>query len=148
MGSPLSAVYELKPGRYFLFGLDYGSEIVASITALAESLGVEAGIVSGIGALKDAAIGYYDQEAHEYRAVEIDRPAEISSLSANISIRDGRPFVHVHATLADSKGCVRGGHLTRGTVFAAEVSIQELLGRPPVRSLDPTTGLFLWRQTH
>lgn len=145
MGSPLSAVYELKPGRYFLFGLDHGSEIVASITALAESLGVEAGIVSGIGALKYAAIGYYDQEAHEYRSIEIDGPVEISSLSGNISTRDGKPFLHAHATLADSQGMIRGGHLSSGTVFAAEVSIQELLGRPPVRSLDPITDLFLWR---
>jgi len=102
-------------------------------------------MVSGIGALKDAAIGYYDQEAHEYRTVEIDRPIEIANLTGNVSIRDGRPFLHAHATLADSQGMVRGGHLNRGTVFAAEVSIQELLGRPPSRSLDPVTDLFLWR---
>jgi hypothetical protein len=145
VGSSLSAVYELKPGRYFLFGLDHGSEIVASITALAESLGVEAGMVSGIGALKDAAIGYYDQEAHEYRTVEIDRPIEIANLTGNVSIRDGRPFLHAHATLADSQGMVRGGHLNRGTVFAAEVYLQELLGTPPVRVHDPNTDLFLWR---
>ena len=147
MGSPLSIAHELTPGRHFLFGLGHASEIIASITALAESLGIEAGIVSGIGALKDAAIGYYDQEAHEYRTVEIDRPTEITGLCGNISIRDGTPFLHVHATLADSQGNVRGGHLSWGTVFAAEVYIRELVGRPPTRSHDPTTGLFLWRET-
>jgi hypothetical protein len=147
VGSSLSIVHELTPGRLFLVSLDHGSEIVASITALVESLGVEAGIISGIGALKDAAIGYYDQEAHEYRSMEIGGPVEISSLSGNVSIRDGKPFLHIHATLADSQGNVRGGHLSGGTVFAAEVYIRELVGRPPTRSHDPTTGLFLWRQT-
>ena len=147
MGSSLSIVHELTPGRLFLASLDHGSEIVASITALAEYLGVDAGVVTAIGALERGTIGYYDQEAHEYRGIEIDHPVEISSLSANISIRDGKPFLHVHATLADSQGNVRGGHLSSGTVFAAEVYIRELVGRPPKRSHDPTTGLFLWSET-
>lgn len=145
MGSALSIVYELTPGRHFLFSLDHGSEIVASITASAELLGVEAAVVTAIGALKDATIGYYDQEAHEYMTMEIDRPTEISSLAGNVSIRDGRPFLHAHVTLADSEGMTKGGHLTRGTVFAAEVCLRELLGEPPERRCDPTTGLFLWR---
>ncbi|MGB3943246.1 MAG: PPC domain-containing DNA-binding protein [Methanothrix sp.] len=148
MGSSLSIIYELTPGRLFLASLDHGSEIIASITALAKSLGIDAGVVTAIGALERATIGYYDQEDHVYRRIEIDHPVEISSLSANISMRDGKPFLHVHATLADSQGNVSGGHLSSGTVFAAEVYISELVGRPPTRSHDPTTGLFLWRQTH
>jgi predicted DNA-binding protein with PD1-like motif len=140
----LSLVCELRPGRLFLSSLDHDSEIVASITSLAESLGVEVGAVNAIGALKRAEIGYYDQETHEYRAIEIDRPMEISSLIGNLSLRDGKPFLHAHVTLADLEGNVKGGHLSSGTVFAAEVYIQELVGRPPVRSHDPTTDLFLW----
>lgn len=140
-------VCELGSGRLFFIGLDHDSEIVASITNLAEGLGIEAGIVSAIGALKRAEIGYYDQNSHEYRAIEVDRPMEITSLIGNISTRDGKPFLHAHATLADSEGNVRGGHLSSGTVFAAEVSLRELIGQPPVRKHDPTTDLFLWSET-
>jgi predicted DNA-binding protein with PD1-like motif len=143
----LSLVQELRSGRCFLCSLDHDAEIVASITNLAERLGVEVGVVSAVGALKRAEIGYYDQENHEYRAIEIDRPMEIASLIGNLSIRNGKPFLHAHATLADSEGNVKGGHLTSGTIFAAEVYLQELLGRPPVRSHDPTTDLFLWSET-
>ena len=142
----MSSIQELRSGRCFLSSLDHDAEIVASITNLAERLGIEAGAVAAIGALKRAEIGYYDQGAHEYRAIEIDRPVEISSLTGNISIRDGKPFLHAHATLADFEGNVKGGHLSSGTVFAAEVYIQELVGRPPVRRHDPTTDLFLWRE--
>jgi predicted DNA-binding protein with PD1-like motif len=143
----LSLVCELGSGRLFLFGLDHDSEIVVSIANLAERLGVEAGIVAAIGALKRAEIGYYDQVDHEYRAIEIDRPMEITSLIGNISTRDGKPFLHAHATLADSEGNVRGGHLSSGTVFAAEVYLRELVGQSPVRRHDPTTDLFLWSET-
>lgn len=140
-------VCELGSGRLFLFDLDHDSEIVVSIANLAEWLGVEAGIVAAIGALKRAEIGYYDQVAHEYRAIEIDHPMEITSLIGNISTRDGKPFLHAHATLADSEGNVRGGHLSSGTVFAAEVYLRELTGQSPVRRHDPTTDLFLWSET-
>jgi predicted DNA-binding protein with PD1-like motif len=143
----LSLIQELRPGRCFLCSLDHDSEIVASITNLAERLGVEVGAVAAIGALKRAEIGYYDQETHEYKAIGIDHPVEISSLIGNISIRDGKPFLHAHANLADSEGNVRGGHLSSGTVFAAEVYLQELLGRLPERRHDPTTDLFLWSET-
>ncbi len=143
----MSLVQELRSGRCFLCSLDHDAEIVASITNLAERLGVEVGAVAAVGALKRAEIGYYDQEDHEYRAIEIDRPMEIASLIGNLSIRDGKPFLHAHATLADSEGKLLGGHLTSGTIFAAEVYLQELVGRPPERCHDPTTDLFLWSET-
>jgi len=120
---------------------------VASITASAESLGIKTGAVTAIGALKRAEIGYYDQNSHEYKAIEVDRPMEITSLIGNLSIRDGVPFLHAHATLADSEGKLLGGHLSSGIVFAAEVYIRELVGRPLVRRHDPTTDLFLWSET-
>ncbi len=140
-------VHELRPGRCFLCGLDHGSEIVASITALAEALEVETGAVSAIGALQRAEIGYYDQVSHEYKTIEIDHSMEIASLTGNVSIRDGKPFLHAHATLANSEGNLLGGHLQSGTVFAAEVYLRELVGRPLVRRHDPTTDLYLWSET-
>jgi len=143
----LSLVHELRPGRCFLCGLDHGSEIVASITALAEALEVETGAVSAIGALQRAEIGYYDQVSHEYKTIEIDHSMEIASLTGNVSIRDGKPFLHAHATLANSEGNLLGGHLQSGTVFAAEVYLRELVGRPLVRRHDPTTDLYLWSET-
>ncbi|MGC9515974.1 PPC domain-containing DNA-binding protein [Methanocrinis sp.] len=143
----MSLIQELRSARCFLCSLDHDAEIVTSITNLAERLGVKVGAVAAIGALQRAEIGYYDQVAHEYRPIEIDRPVEIASLNGNLSIREGKPFLHAHATLADSEGNVRGGHLTSGTVFAAEVCLRELVGRPPVRRHDPTTDLFLWSET-
>jgi len=143
----LSLVQELRPGRLFLCRLDHNSEIVASITFLAKALGIETAAVSAIGALQRAEIGYYDQETHEYKTIEVSHPTEISSLTGNLSIREGVPFLHAHATLADSDGNLLGGHLQSGTVFAAEVYIRELLGRPLVRRHDPTTDLYLWSET-
>ena len=45
----------------------------------------------------------------------------------------------------DEEGNALGGHLNRGcTVFSIEVSLQELIGDPPVRHHDLASGLNLW----
>ena len=64
----------------------------------------------------------------------------------NISMRDGKPFVHVHILLSDAEGKVFGGHLMKGTkLFACEVTIDEFEGEQLERGQDERTGLFLWK---
>jgi predicted DNA-binding protein with PD1-like motif len=64
----------------------------------------------------------------------------------NISIKDGKPMVHAHVTLADGEGRAYGGHLAAGTpVFACEFAIHEYTADQVLaRQNDPETGLMLW----
>jgi len=133
-----------KQGRSLLIRLDHGSDMIAEMTEIARRLEIVTGVFSAIGALSSAELGYYDQVKNEYGKIAVEEPAELVSCSGNISVRDGQPFVHAHAVLADRGGKVLGGHLMKGCVFAAEVYLQELLGSPVVRVYDPTTGLMLW----
>lgn len=137
-------VRELDREKSIVARFDYGADLVESITDLAEKMEIRTGIFSAIGALQKAEIGYYDQETYEYHGNLIDAPMELVSCSGNISIRDEKPFVHAHASLADRNGKVLGGHLQSGVIFAAEVYIQELKGEVLVRSHDPVTDLYLW----
>ncbi len=131
-------------GRSLLIRLDHGMDMIAEITELARDLGIETGVFWAIGALSSAELGYYDQVEHEYGKIPVEEPVELVSCSGNISIRDGQPFVHAHAVLADREGKTLGGHLMKGCVFAAEVHLQELSGQSLRRVHDPTTGLKLW----
>ncbi len=131
-------------GRCLIARLDHGIDIVSQIADLAKREKISAGQIVAIGALMQAEIAYYDQASHEYHKISITEPVELAACSGNISIRDDEPFVHAHASLADSAGSVWGGHLISGKVFAAELYIQEILGEPLVRKFDPITGLYLW----
>jgi predicted DNA-binding protein with PD1-like motif len=135
---------DFRAGRIILARLDHGEDIIAQITGLAQEELIEMGAFSVIGALSRAEIGYYDQSSHEYQKISVDRPVELANCSGNISLRDGRPFVHAHACLADLRGRVIGGHLFGGTVFAAELALNELLARPLTREHDGITDLYLW----
>ncbi len=139
-------IRDLRPGRCLLARLDHDAEIISQITCLARDEKIETGIFCVIGALKRAELGYYDQESFEYRKILVEGPMELISGQGNISIRDGQPFVHAHAVLADSEGRVWGGHLAKGTIFAAEIYMQELLGQPLEREHDSVTGLYLWSE--
>jgi len=131
-------------GRSILASLDNGTEIIGQITDLAKGMGIEAAFISAIGALSQADLGYYDQATRKYLVNPVDEPVELAACSGNISLLEGQPFVHAHAVLADGKGHTWGGHLVRGTVFAAELYLQELSGLPLKRVPDSITGLNLW----
>jgi uncharacterized protein len=124
--------------------LDHGKDIIGQITYLAKENEIKTGFLSVIGALSRAELGYYDQVSQKYGKIQIDGPMELVSCLGNVSLRDGEPFVHAHAVLSDREGKVWGGHLNSGTVFAAELYMQELLGLNLERVPDSITGLNLW----
>lgn len=136
-------IRDFRQGRIFFARLDHGADIISQITNLAEENGIEAGALTSIGALSRAELSYYDQFSQEYGKISVEEPVELASCSGNISMRDGRTFVHAHAVLSDRMGRAWGGHLTSGTIFAAEVYLQELSGLPLKRVPDSITGLKL-----
>jgi hypothetical protein len=135
---------EFNPNRNFLVRVEHNSELIQFITELAEKEKIVVATITAIGALKQARLGYYNQEKHEYQEIRIDSPHEIASCVGNISIKDGRPFVHAHAVLADKNGKTKAGHLLEGKVFAAEVNLREYKGAELERKYDKVTGLSLW----
>jgi predicted DNA-binding protein with PD1-like motif len=137
-------LFEYNTGKELLVRLRHGTDLVRSITELARSKRIEVGSLSAIGALKSARLGYYDQKNHEYREIKIDSPHELASCVGNISLKDGEPFVHVHAVLADQTGNTKAGHLLEGIVFAAEVHLHQLEGPKLERKYEEATGLSLW----
>ncbi|NJE04797.1 DUF296 domain-containing protein [Thermococcus sp. M36] len=130
-------------GRNFLFRVPEGRELLSYINEFAEKNNVLIGTVTAIGSLRNPKIGYFDEEAGEYKIITLTGTYELVSLLGNISLKDGKPFAHLHVALGDSDGMVYGGHLIEGEVFVTEVFIQELLGEPLERKLKEN-GLALW----
>jgi predicted DNA-binding protein with PD1-like motif len=136
---------EVSAGRAFVGRLETGTDLVEEIERFCAEQGVMAAQVTVIGAVRRARYAYYQQEDRRYRELESDTHHEIVGFTGNVSLRDDRPFLHAHATLADADGATVGGHLLRGIeVLAAEVMIRELAGVSLVRHPDEETGLALW----
>jgi predicted DNA-binding protein with PD1-like motif len=138
------SVFECNATKELMVRLKHDADLVQSITELARSKGIEAGSFTAIGALKRARLAYYDQKNHEYREIKIDSPHEMASCTGNISLKDGRPFAHIHVVLADETANTKAGHLLEGIVFAAEVHLRQLEGPKLERTYDEITNLSLW----
>lgn len=122
-----------------------GVEIVDGLTKFLKEKSISAGLISGIGAVMNARIGYYDQSEKKYISQQFNEPMEILSLKGNISLRDGEPFAHLHVVLSKSDFTCIGGHLFEATVFAFEFEVIEFEGKAFERGFDEPTGLFLWQ---
>ena len=136
--------YKIK--RTIMGQLPYGSDLYDGLTQFIQKENIRLGRISGIGATTHAIVAFYDQSTKKYNPLEFPGGMEILNLQGNVSIRDGKPFVHVHLILSDAKGNVFGGHLLQGTkLFACEITIDEFDGEEFTRAHDERTGLHLWK---
>jgi len=132
-------------GRIFVCRLAHKSDLLEALTAFCTEQGLNAAFVSAIGAVTNATVGFYDQEAKRYVTISLEEPLEIAHLAGNVSLKDGKPMVHAHVVLSRKNGETIAGHLMSPTpVFACEAFIAELGGEPLVREFDEPTGLTLW----
>lgn len=136
---------EASAGRAFVGRLEAGDDLVEEIEHLAAEYEVKAAWVSAIGAVRHASFAYYDQEDRRYIELDSDDHHELFGFVGNISVRDGRAFLHAHAGFAARHGGTVAGHLLPGCeVFVAEVTIREMTGVELNRTPDEVTGLSLW----
>lgn len=116
-------------------GDDLRMSLEAAFADLAHKHGIAAAcIVSAVGSLSRAVLRYADKPSGS----DINAPLELLMLSGTLSA-DG---AHLHASVADETGEVRGGHLMPGCVVrtTAEVVIALLPGWEFRRELDAATG--------
>lgn len=130
----------------FLVRLPKGDDLLEAVTRAFEERSISSASFTVIGAVIDAVVGYYDFETKSYRNREFKGDFEIVSCMGNVSLKDGRIFVHAHISLAGEDFACFGGHLMPGAaIFAAELMAAPVPGDANVREMDEPTGLALWR---
>ncbi|HEX6139462.1 MAG TPA: PPC domain-containing DNA-binding protein [Candidatus Limnocylindria bacterium] len=140
-----SRFWQASPGRTFVGRLETGSDLVGEIERFCAEEGISAAWVSVVGAVQHAAYAFYDQEAKAYSNLASSEHHELAGFVGNISLRDGKPFLHAHASFGDGSGATVTGHLLPGcVVWVAEVTLREMTGVELVRTPDELTGLALW----
>jgi predicted DNA-binding protein with PD1-like motif len=128
-------------GSTYVIRLDRGDKIVGSLEALAERDRIGCGWFSGLGAVSEAEIAHFDPASSAYSSVRIQEPCEIASLHGNLTLKDGRPYVHAHIVLGDRSFNARGGHLREAVVSATVELVLTTFQEDIGRRKDAATGL-------
>lgn len=132
-----------KTKNGFLIRLIKGEEIISSLSGFVQKQNILGGFVFGLGAFKDATLGYFHSGKREYVKNSFEEDMEFGSLTGSISYVEGKPFIHAHVVAAgsDAKACF--GHLFSATISAtgeffiipSDVKVE--------RKVDPDVGLNL-----
>lgn len=129
----------------FIVRLDRGERVMASLTDFCKRRGIAGGFLWGLGAVKEAEIGYYNLATREYYFKRIPEDREVASLTGNIALVDGAPFIHAHAVLSamdESLSCV-GAHLKEAEVAVTLEVFVIPFNTPLSRAYDDAVGLKL-----
>jgi uncharacterized protein len=124
-----------------IYSLKKGTKIPDGVVAIATRESIRTALVSAIGGFSKVRIGYFDQGRKKYEEHDIEEELEVTSLLGNITIKDGKPFLHVHGTFGRRDLSVIGGHVMTATVSPLlEVVITPTTNRAR-RVFDESVGL-------
>jgi predicted DNA-binding protein with PD1-like motif len=141
-------VSEGKLGRVFVIRLEDGDEIPESIERFAEEKGISVGqviLVGGIGS-GQIVVGPRDsvQMPPDPMHLPIDGAHEVVGIGVLAPEADGRPVLHIHASLGRSgqtlTGCLRMGV---DTWLVGEAVLYEIVGSKVARLKDEKSGFAL-----
>jgi len=127
----------------FILALKMGEDLFESILRCADAANLRSASISGLGALDDVTVAYYNLETKQYQTKLFKGMYELVSLNGNITLVDGKRFIHIHAALGTEEYNIVGGHIMSATVGpSAEIAILPLT-EAINRQFDSLTGLKL-----
>ena len=140
---PKAALLSGGDTKMYLLEFRSGQEVMKGLLAFARKHKLVAGHLTGIGAVRDAVIGYFDTEEKAYLRNHQKGQAEVLSLTGNLALDHDEPFFHVHVALGLRDGSARGGHLFEAAVRPTVEIVLTASSNPARRKIDRETGLPL-----
>ncbi len=128
----------------YILKLSRGESVVETLTEFCKKQGISSGTLSGIGAVENTSIGYYNLSKKEYDFKEYSEIMEVVSMTGNVALLEGEPFLHIHIVLSDNEKAAYGGHLKEATVAVTLEIFLTDYGVKVEREYDEVTGLNLW----
>lgn len=107
-----------KVGNHYVIRLGKGEDIIEKVIEFCKDNGINSGHFSGIGALDEVEVGYYDEKKRKYHTKTLnEKHIELLSLKGNVSLDEENNIkVHAHVVISDAGLNARGGHLVNGKV--------------------------------
>lgn len=136
-------LHETDGARTWALIYDTGDEVMDGLSGFAREEGLDAASFTGIGALSDVKLGYFDWEQKDYLEIPLDEQVEVLTLAGDVAVSGEGPQVHAHLVVGLRDGAARGGHLLEAHV---RPTLEVVLTETPShlrKEHDPESGLAL-----
>ena len=134
--------YQKTDGIYLL-KIERGESVLSTITEFCQTRQIPNATISGLGAVSWLSCGYYALTEKRYYFTVYDELLEVVSLSGNVMLKDGQPFVHLHGVFTNTKNEAFGGHIEEMKVGVVLEVVLTPLSSTISRVLDEQIGLAL-----
>ncbi|MDH6253788.1 putative DNA-binding protein with PD1-like motif [Chryseobacterium sp. H1D6B] len=95
------------------------SSIVETLTDFVTAQNIKAGQITGIGAVSEATLRFFQPSSKQYVDKKFSEQMEISNISGNVSELEGKPLLHLHITLGRQDYTALAGHLLDAEIRGA-----------------------------
>lgn len=129
--------------RTHVLAFDTDDHVMEELLGWARHAAISAASFTGIGALRQVTLGYFDLDRRDYHRIPLDEQVEVVSLTGNVAMADGEPKIHAHLVVARRDGTAYGGHLLEARVRPTLELVLVETPRPLRRTIDKATGLPL-----
>ncbi|MEX0913148.1 MAG: PPC domain-containing DNA-binding protein [Candidatus Paceibacterota bacterium] len=127
----------------YVIRIDRGEEVIDSLVNFCLEEGIDNAVFSGIGAVSSLSCGYYNLEEKKYYFSQYETMLEAVSLTGNVALKEGRPFVHVHGVFTGTDNQAFGGHIEKMTAGVVVELVLQKLSTSIRRELEEDIGLAL-----
>ncbi|QXU50130.1 DNA-binding protein [Chryseobacterium sp. D764] len=133
-----------KVDHIYIVSLDNRSNIAEALTDFIQSQNILAGEVTGIGAVSEATLRFFNPSTKKYVDKTFKEQMEVTNISGNISEIEGKPTLHLHITLGREDYTALAGHLLEAKIQGAAEFIIYPLDTRVVKIKNEEIGINLY----
>jgi len=108
-----------KVDQIYIVSLDNHSSIVEGLTDFIQNRNIQAGEVTGIGAVSEATLRFFNPSTKKYVDKTFKEQMEVTNISGNVSEIEGKSTLHLHITLGREDYTALAGHLLDAKIQGA-----------------------------
>lgn len=134
-----------KFGDRYVVSVENHSEILSTLTRFCEENSIRSGSITGIGAIGNMTLRFFDPATKKYVDKEFREQMEIANLTGNVSTLDGKTYLHLHIVAGRRDYTAIAGHLLNAALNGAGEFVVEDFGAEVKRAFDTSLGLNVYQ---
>jgi predicted DNA-binding protein with PD1-like motif len=130
-----------KVDHIYIVSVSNHSNIVETLTNFVQDQNIQAGEVTGIGAVSEATLRFFNPSTKNYVDKAFKEQMEVTNISGNVSEIEGKLTLHLHITLGREDYTALAGHLLEAKVQGAAEFILYPLNTRVIKRKDQEAGI-------
>ena len=126
-----------------IYSLKAGAKVPDDIVAIAVREKIRTARIEAIGGVSGLRLAYFNHESKKYEEHEFKEFLEVTSILGNITMKEGKQFLHAHGTFGRKDLSVLAGHVMTATVFPLLEVVMTPTKNRALRKFDDELGLYV-----